>query len=94
MSLINDYIYQALTDQRERELARLAEFNWQIRQALNGRVSWWRRLLARRRQRDSTAARGPAHRVDGVQRLRSNQSCEEPHSSEPPVASASPARRR
>jgi hypothetical protein len=71
MSLINDYTYQAMTDQRERELSRLAEQNWQIRQALNGRVSWWRRLLARRERRISTASshqeqRGmatPQHRV-------------------------------
>jgi hypothetical protein len=71
MTLINDYTYQAMTDQRERELAQLAEQNWQIRQALNGRVSWWRKLLARREQRISTATphhdeRGmatPQHRV-------------------------------
>ena len=31
MSLINDYTYQAMTDQRERDLARLAESNWQVR---------------------------------------------------------------
>ena len=71
MSLINDYTYQAMTDQRERELSRLAEQNWQIRQALNGRVSWWHKLLARRERRNSTASphqeqRGmatPQHRV-------------------------------
>ena len=56
MSLINDYAYQAMTDQQQRELARLAEGNWQIRQALNGRVSWWRRLQARRQERISIAA--------------------------------------
>ena len=55
MSLINDYTGQIMMDQRERELARLAEQNWQTRHALNGRVSWWRSLLARREQRTSTA---------------------------------------
>ena len=48
MSLINDYTYQALTDQRERDLARLAENNRRVRLALSGRVSWWRRVLSRR----------------------------------------------
>jgi hypothetical protein len=62
MSLINDYTYQAITDQRQRELSRLAEQNWQIRQALNGRVSWWRRLRAGREQRISTAGRRPEQR--------------------------------
>ncbi len=62
MSLINDYTYQAMADQRERDLSRLAEQNWQIRQALNGRVSWWRRVLARREQRISTATRHPEER--------------------------------
>ena len=61
MSLINDYTYMAMNDQRERELAQLAESNGQVRQALNGRVSWWRRLLARREQR-STATQHPAQR--------------------------------
>ena len=71
MTLINDYTYQAMTDERERELSRQAEQNWQIRDALNGRVSWWRKLLARREQRISTTdsrheERGmatPQHRV-------------------------------
>jgi hypothetical protein len=54
MTLINDYNYQVLTDQQERDLARLAEQNRQVRLALSGRVSWWRRLLARRGQRSST----------------------------------------
>jgi hypothetical protein len=62
MTLINDYTYQTMTDQRERELSRLAESNWQIRQALSGRVSWWRRLMARREQRIHTATEQPAHR--------------------------------
>jgi hypothetical protein len=39
MSLINDYTHQLLTDQRERDLARLAEHNRQVRLALRGRVS-------------------------------------------------------
>jgi hypothetical protein len=50
MSLINDYTHQLLTDQRERDLARLAETNRQVRLALSGRVSWWRRLWARVKQ--------------------------------------------
>ena len=51
MSLINDYTHLILTDQRERDLARLAEHNRQVRLALSGRVSWWRRLWAHLRQR-------------------------------------------
>ena len=47
MSWINNYTYQASTDQQECDIARLAESNWQVRQALSGRVSWWRRLLCR-----------------------------------------------
>jgi hypothetical protein len=66
MSLINDYSYQIMTDQRERDLARQAEQNWLVRQALSGRVSWWRRLLARREQRVSTATQHPAQ--DSTQR--------------------------
>jgi hypothetical protein len=62
MSLINVYTYRAMTDQRERDIARLAESNWQVRQALSGRVSWWRRLLVRREQRMSTATQHPAQR--------------------------------
>jgi hypothetical protein len=62
MSLINDYTYQAMTDQRERDLARLAENSEHVRLALNGRVSWWRRALARREQRISTATRRPEQR--------------------------------
>jgi hypothetical protein len=56
MSLINDYYFQVLTDQRERELARLVEQNWQVRLALSGRERCWRRLLARRKQRIRTVA--------------------------------------
>jgi hypothetical protein len=62
MSLINDYTYQTMADQRERELSRLAEENWQIRQALSGRLSWWRRVLARREQRISTVTQRPEQR--------------------------------
>ena len=62
MSMINDYTYQAMADQRERDLARQAEQNWQVRQALSGRVSWWRRLLARREQRISTVTQRPEQR--------------------------------
>jgi hypothetical protein len=71
MSLINDYSYQAMTDQRERDLARLAESNRRVRLALSGRVTLWQRLRARREQRISTVGgrseqRGmatPQHRV-------------------------------
>ena len=57
MSLINDYTHLTLTDQRERDFARLAEHNRQARLAMSGRVSWWRRLQARRQERISIAAR-------------------------------------
>jgi uncharacterized protein YciI len=69
MSLINDYAYQAMTDQRERDLARLAEHNRQVRLALSGRVSWWRKLMAHTatdRSAQYSAERGmatPQHRV-------------------------------
>jgi len=71
MSLINDYTFQAMTDDREREIARLVEHNRHLRAALSGRVSWWRRMATRRGQRISIAAqhspqRGmatPQHRV-------------------------------
>ena len=72
MTLINDYTYQVMTDQRERDLARLAEHNTQVRLALSGRQSWWRRMLSRRGQRRIAVAaprpenRGmatPQHRV-------------------------------
>ena len=62
MSWIHHYTYQAMTDQQERDIARLAESNWQVRKALSGRVSWWRKLLARREQRISTATQHPAQR--------------------------------
>jgi hypothetical protein len=62
MSWINHYTYQAMTDQQERDIARLAEGNWQVRRALSGRVTWWRRLLARREQRISTATLNLAQR--------------------------------
>jgi hypothetical protein len=51
MSLISDYTHQLLTDQRERDPARFAKHNRDIRRALSGRVRWWRRLLARLKQR-------------------------------------------
>ena len=57
MSLINDYSYQIMTDQRERDLARLAERNRRVRLALSGRVSFWQRLRARREQRIHRRAR-------------------------------------
>jgi hypothetical protein len=56
MSLINDYTQLTLTDQRERDFARLAEHNRQVRLATSDRVSWWRRLQARRQERISIAA--------------------------------------
>ena len=51
MGLINDYTHRLLTDQRERDLARVAEHNRQVRLALSGRMDWWRRLLAHLKQR-------------------------------------------
>ena len=72
MTLINDYTYQVMTDQRERDMARLAEHNMHVRLALSGRESWWRRMLSRRGQRRIAVAaprpenRGmatPQHRV-------------------------------
>jgi hypothetical protein len=62
MSLINDYTYQTMTDQQARDLARLAERNRRVRLALSGRVSWWRRVMARRQQRIHTATERPAQR--------------------------------
>ena len=56
MSLINDYTHLTLTDQRERDMAHLAEHNRQVRLAMSDRVSWWRRLQARRQERISIAA--------------------------------------
>jgi hypothetical protein len=69
MSWINYYPYQAMTDQRERDIARLAESNWQVRKALSGRVSWWRRLLARREQRISTVTQHPAQQHPAQRRM-------------------------
>jgi hypothetical protein len=60
MTLMNDYTYQVLTDERERDLARLAEQHHHVRLALSGRVGWWRRLMARRNRRIHTAAEHPA----------------------------------
>ena len=62
MSLINDYTHLTLTDQRERDMAQLAEHNRQVRLAMSGRVSWWRRVMARRQQRIHTATERPAQR--------------------------------
>lgn len=62
MSLINNYTYQAMSDQRERELAHLAEHNRQVRLAMSGRVSWWRRLQARRQERISIASQHSSQR--------------------------------
>jgi hypothetical protein len=56
MHLINDYSQPVLTDQRERDLARLAEHNRPVQLALRNRVSLWRRLLAHPMQRIGTAA--------------------------------------
>jgi hypothetical protein len=62
MSMINDYTFQAMSDQRERDLARLAEHNRHVRLALNGREGWLRRVVTRRgRRRIAIAA--PQHRV-------------------------------
>jgi hypothetical protein len=60
MSMINDYSYQVMTDQRERDLARLAERNRRVRLALSGRVSWWQKMQARRKQRIAIATEHPA----------------------------------
>jgi hypothetical protein len=61
MSLMNDYSFQVLNDQNERDLARLAERNRQVRLAMNGHVSWWRRLSRRGQRRISIKA--SQHRV-------------------------------
>jgi hypothetical protein len=65
MSLINDYTYQALTDARERDLARLAEHDRLVRLALSGRESWWRRFLARRGRRGAAQVQRPAPLTTG-----------------------------
>ena len=62
MSLINDYTYMAMNDQRERELAQLAESNWQVRQALNRRAELVAQVAGPSRQRSSTTAQHPAQR--------------------------------
>jgi hypothetical protein len=72
MTLINDYTYQVMTDQRKRDFARVAENDTRVRLALSGRQSWLRRVLSRRGQRRIAIAasrsenRGmatPQHRV-------------------------------
>ena len=63
MTLINDYTYQAMTDQRERDLARLAEHNMQVRLALSGRKSWLRRMLSRRGQATHRRSRPRVRRI-------------------------------
>jgi hypothetical protein len=61
MSMINDYTYRAMTDQREHDLARLAEKNRRVRLALSGRESWLRRMVSRRgHRRIAVAAERPA----------------------------------
>ena len=62
MSLINDYTFQGLNDQRERDLAKLAERNRHVRLALNGREGWLRRVFSRRERRRIAVA-APQHRV-------------------------------
>jgi hypothetical protein len=62
MSFMNDYTFQTLNDQQERDLARLAEHNRRVRLAMSGRVSWWRRVVSRRGQRRIAIA-APQHRV-------------------------------
>ena len=62
MSLINDYTFQGLSDQRERDLAKLAERNRRVRLALNGREGWLRRVFSRRERRRIAVA-APQHRV-------------------------------
>jgi len=51
VSLINDYTHQLLTDQRERDLARLSEHNRQVGWRLAVASAGGRRLVARRKQR-------------------------------------------
>jgi hypothetical protein len=70
MHLINDYSQQVLTDQRERDVARLAEHNWQVRLALSNRVRWWRRLFARPKQRIGRAQRRTAQRGTAMPKRR------------------------
>jgi hypothetical protein len=62
MSLINDYMFQTMSDQRERDLANLAERNRRVRLALNGREGWLRQVFARRERRRIAIA-APEHRV-------------------------------
>jgi hypothetical protein len=62
MSLINDYTFQGLNDQRERDLAKLAERNRRVRLALNGHDGWLRRVFSRRERRRIAVA-APQHRV-------------------------------
>ena len=62
MSLINDYTYQAMTDQQERDFARLAEQNRRVRLALSGRESWWRRMLSGADSDASPSRQRPAER--------------------------------
>jgi hypothetical protein len=62
MSLINDYTFQGLNDQRERDLAKLAERHRRVRLALNGREGWLRRVFSRRERRGIAVA-APQHRV-------------------------------
>ena len=62
MSFMNDYTFQTLNDQQERDLARLAEHNRRVRLAMSGRVSWLRRVVSRRGQRRIAIA-APQHRV-------------------------------
>ena len=62
MSMMNDYSYQVLNDQRERDLARLAEHNQHVRLALNGHEGWLRRVFSRHGRR-RIAISAPRHRV-------------------------------
>ncbi|HZL74507.1 MAG TPA: hypothetical protein VFB83_03945 [Propionibacteriaceae bacterium] len=62
MSLINDYTFQGLNDQRERDLAKLAERNRRVRLALNGHEGWLHRVFSRRERRRIAVA-APQHRV-------------------------------
>jgi hypothetical protein len=51
-----------MSDQRERDLANLAEHNRRVRLALNGRESWLRRVFSGRARR-RIAISAPQHRV-------------------------------
>jgi hypothetical protein len=62
MSLMNDFAFQILNDQRERELAEMAANDRRVLLARAGHVSWWQRVLSHREPRRIAVAT-PEHRV-------------------------------